>query len=68
MKHTIKTSNNKTQVIEKYTRGRAIKLMCTECGGWGEMQPKDCQSKNCPLYPYRGKSTLAYEPSQKKGN
>lgn len=59
MMHTVKTKDNSLAVIDKYTRGKAIKLFCTECFCWSG-HPKDCTSKTCPLYPYRGKSEKAY--------
>ena len=62
MKHKIKTSNGDgtTVEVDRYARSKAIKLMCTECCGWGEMHPKDCLSPTCPLFPFRGKSQAAY--------
>ena len=39
-------------------RELAIRLFCTECLGYGEVHPKDCESKDCPLYHFRGKSML----------
>lgn len=63
MKHTIRTRNytttKKVVTIEPYTRSRAIKAFCTECLGY-EDHPKYCETKLCPLLPYRGKTTLAY--------
>jgi hypothetical protein len=40
----------------KLTPMLAIRCMCTECLGW-EDDPEDCTSKECPLYPYRKKTT-----------
>ena len=62
MKHTVHSNSDtplNTIDIEPYTRARAIKLHCTECLGFEE-HPRDCTSKNCALYPFRGRSTLAY--------
>ena len=53
MKHTVRHRNGKTTVIDNYTRGKAIKLMCSECMGF-ESHPKDCTDPLCPLFPYRG--------------
>jgi len=41
------------------TRSLAIKAFCTECLGF-ETHPKDCESVNCPLYLFRGKTTIAF--------
>ena len=60
MKHTVRTRDNKTKEIDNYTRGQAIKIMCSECMGWGDGHPNDCTSPLCPLFPYRGKSHKAY--------
>ena len=59
-KHTIRTTDGGT-IDVMLTRNQAIKAMCTECGGYGEMHPKDCPDKHCPLWIYRGKITLAYK-------
>jgi hypothetical protein len=62
MKHTIRTKDyGKTKRVvdvDGYTRGRAIKLFCTECLGY-EDHPNDCTANMCPLYPYRGKMLTA---------
>ena len=50
--NTIRTSDGGMKTI-KYSRAMAIKLMCMECMGW-ETHPKDCTSKHCPLFPFRG--------------
>lgn len=53
--HTIRTADGGTVTVANYTRGKAIKLMCTECMGWSA-NPRDCTDHKCPLYPFRGKS------------
>lgn len=58
--HTIRTKDGGTKEVS-INRGKAIKLMCTECMGWGEADPKDCTAPLCPLYPFRGKILLAYK-------
>lgn len=58
--HTIRARDGGTVEVDGYTRGRAIKLFCTECLGWGEVHPKDCTDTLCPLFPYRGKTQTAY--------
>ena len=64
MKHEVRTNNfhrtGKTVVIDGYARARAVKIFCTECLGF-EDHPKDCTANLCPLFPFRGKSTLAYD-------
>ncbi len=54
IKHTILTKNGKAKSL-LLTRGKAIKIHCTECCGY-ELNPKDCEIENCALYPFRGKS------------
>ena len=53
--HTVRAMKGGTVKFENYTRGLAIKLMCTECLGWGD-SPRDCTSPLCPLFPFRGKT------------
>ena len=57
--HTIRTADGGT-ITTELNRGKAIKAMCTECMGF-ETNPKECTSKLCPLYPWRGKIMLAWE-------
>lgn len=59
LRHRVRSADGKTVEIPNYTRGRAIKLMCTECHGWSE-DPRGCTDRLCPLYPYRGKMLAAY--------
>jgi hypothetical protein len=59
--HTVRTKSGGTKAVSMYTKNKAIKVMCTECLGWGEGEPKKCTSKLCPLYPYRGKTLAAYD-------
>ena len=42
------------------TRKQAIKVFCTECLGFGAVNPKDCTNIYCSLFRYRGKSQIAY--------
>lgn len=56
IKHTVRTKNGKDVQIN-VTRSLAIKLMCTECLGWGEDHPKNCTAPKCPLFPFRGRTT-----------
>lgn len=58
MKHTIRHKDGGEIDVDIH-RTAAIKLFCTECLGWGEIHPKDCVDRLCPLYPFRGKSRLA---------
>ena len=66
MKHTVRQKDHgvggvyKVVDIENYTRGKAARLFCTECLGH-EDHPKICCAKMCPLYPFRGKSELAWK-------
>lgn len=58
--HTVRArSINETVEIKNYTRGKAIKIFCTECLGWGD-HPNDCTSTLCPLFPFRGRTLMAY--------
>ena len=57
-KHTIRRKSGKLKEVE-LTRSLAIKAFCTECLGF-ETHPGDCESINCPLWPFRGKTTIAF--------
>jgi len=57
-KHTIRRKSGKLKNVE-LTRSLAIKAFCTECLGY-EGHPKDCECFNCPLWPFRGKTTIAF--------
>ena len=56
IKHAVRRKSGKLKEVQ-LTRSSAIKAMCTECLGW-ETHPKDCESYNCPLWPFRGKTNL----------
>ena len=56
IKHTVRRKSGKLKEVQ-LTRSTAIKAFCTECLGW-EIHPKDCESYNCPLWPFRGKTNL----------
>ena len=56
VKHTVRRKSGKLKEVQ-LTRSSAIKAFCTECLGW-EIHPKDCESYNCPLWPFRGKTNL----------
>ena len=62
--HTVKTRDGGTVAVE-LTRGKAIKAYCTECMGY-EGHPKDCPSIYCKLFPFRGKTRLAYDGADGK--
>jgi hypothetical protein len=62
--HTIRTTSNSTKKV-KIGRKMAIKLFCTECLGY-ETHPKDCTALLCPLFPFRGKTLLAYDNLSQK--
>lgn len=65
MKHTVRTDKldgTGRVEIDPYTRGKAIRLHCTECMGFAD--PATCTSPNCALYPYRKKTYMAYESRQ----
>lgn len=57
VKHTIRSPDGGTKQVT-LTRKTAIFAACTECMGF-ETHPKECTSKTCPLYPYRGLTRLA---------
>lgn len=58
--HTVRCADGKLKTIDNYvSRSKAIKLMCTECMGW-DAHPNGCTDINCPLYPFRGKTLMAY--------
>ena len=50
--HTVRHKDGGTITVEGYTRGKAVRLMCTECLGF-ETNPSECTSVLCPLYPFR---------------
>ena len=52
--HRIRTKDGGTKSL-KYSRKKAISLFCVECLGW-EVEPRDCTSVMCPLFPFRGKT------------
>jgi hypothetical protein len=58
MKHRVHTKGGLLLEIDDYIRSKAIRLHCTECLGW-DVNPRDCVSVNCALYPFRGKSNAA---------
>lgn len=44
----------------KIGMAKAIRLHCLDCSGFYEADVRNCELKNCPLYPYRmgpGRST-----------
>jgi hypothetical protein len=53
--HVVRSRSGENIAINGMTRGKAIKLFCTECLGW-ESNPADCTALLCPLFPYRGKT------------
>jgi len=60
--HEVRHKDGGTVVITNYTKNRAIKAMCTECLGFGEVHPKDCTSPLCPLFPFLGKMNVTISP------
>jgi hypothetical protein len=61
--HTIRSARGKGTVTTELNRSKAIKAYCTECMGW-ETNPSDCDIKLCPLFPWRGKSLLAWKKTE----
>ena len=51
----------------KLTRASAIKYFCLECCGGDRECIRNCEDKNCPLYPFRPFKIRVKKP-QKKGN
>lgn len=59
-RHTIRKAPTGRGTVEvELTPAKAIRAFCTECLGW-ETHPDDCEAVHCPLYPFRGKTTLAW--------
>ena len=58
-KHTIRKAPHGGTIEVELTRTTAIKAFCTECLGY-ETHPRKCEATLCPLYPFRGKTTLAF--------
>lgn len=56
-KHTVRHKDGGFITINKYSKTRAIALMCSECCGF-ESNPQQCPIKECPLFPYRRATTL----------
>lgn len=67
IKHKIRHRDG-GEVEVDLTRDLAIKMMCTECLGWGEDHPNNCTAPLCPLFPYRGKSMKAILERNKVDN
>ena len=65
--HLVRSKDEGTARIEKYTRGKAIKLFCTECMGFSSTSVDECNSPLCPLYPFRGASRAAYKSTEGDG-
>jgi hypothetical protein len=58
--HTIHAQDGGLVEVKHYAPRRAIKAFCTECLAW-EGDPADgCTSPNGSLYPYRGRSMVAW--------
>ena len=60
VRHTIRTNSGREKQVE-LTRRTAIQAFCTECLGYGAVNPRVCTAALCPLYPFRGKTLLAYD-------
>lgn len=58
MKHTIRTKDGGLKEVD-IQRTQAIKAFCTECMGF-ETHPEKCADSHCALFPFRGKTNLAY--------
>jgi hypothetical protein len=65
MVHTIRCREGGTVEVDNYTIGKAVKLQCTECLGWGEEHPEKCGCPLCPLYPFRGICQAGYSNKPK---
>jgi hypothetical protein len=67
-KHTIRGFGGNGTVEVVLNRQTAIKAQCTECMGY-ESDPKECTSKLCSLWPWRGKTLVScgrQKPKSKK--
>lgn len=58
--HTIHAQDGGLVEVKHYAPRRAIKVFCTECFSWEGDPAVSCTSPNCPLYPYRGRSMVAW--------
>jgi hypothetical protein len=58
--HSVRCRTGGTVEIGSYTRGKAIRLFCTECMGFQGSLVKDCTDPLCPLYPFRKATQAAY--------
>ena len=50
--YTVKICDKEISISK--TRGRAIKAYCTDCSAGNRTEVKECPSKLCPLYIFRG--------------
>lgn len=55
--HTVRTKDGGKRTLA-CGRKLAIRLFCVECLGWA-VNPAECTSKLCPLYPFRGNTTAS---------
>jgi len=53
-RHVVRTADGRYTEL-KMTRKLAMSAFCTECLGF-EINPKDCTSKTCPMYPFRSRT------------
>ena len=58
--HTVRTRDGGTKTFQKYTKGMAMKLMCTECLGWEREKGERCTSPLCPLFPFQKHTQMAF--------
>lgn len=58
IKHSVR-SNIGTFIDVDINKGRAIKIMCTECMGYKE-NPDECTDFHCPLFPFKKKTRIAF--------
>ena len=56
VKHKIKTNGKGEFKVMNLTARRAIIEFCKECLGW-EINPRECTSLCCALYPFRTHDT-----------
>ena len=55
--HTVRSPNGEV-MIPNLRAIEAIRLNCAECMGWHLAEIDRCVDKLCPLWPWRGRTTL----------
>ena len=52
VKHRVQVNETETEERD-LTPTKAIRLKCLECSAWAASEVKDCNIRDCALYPFR---------------